>query len=157
MKKTILKTWLFTRPLQFALRMLIVIAIAWFPTLFPETVKKIPLHDTIIIVVWIIAMVGIFVWNIYKLIKTLQKQNIPQDNFITMINKYTKTILMTIILIILMSGFDKTISTHLQNPIFTILYKGIDFAIAMYLLGVAISEFYLRRKYNQKLKKKDTK
>ena len=158
MKKTTLKTWLFTRPFQFALRMLLVIVIAWFPTLFfPKTVKKIPLHDTIIIVVWILAMVGIFVWSIYKLIKTLQKQNIPQDNFITVLNKYTRVTLMTLIVVILISVFDKTISTHLQNPIFIILYKSIDFTAGMYLLGVVISEFCLKRKYNQKLKKKDTK
>ena len=151
-----MKTWLFTRPLQFALRMLILIIIAWLPMLFP-VIEKIPLPDIILIAIYVCAMIGVFVWGTYKLIKTLKKQNIPQDNFITIIKKYNLAILITIIILILTSGFDKTISSHFQNPIFTVLYKSIDFSIAMYLFGVIISEFYLRKTYKQKLKKKDTK
>ena len=156
MKKTTLKTWLFTRPFQFALRMLIVIIIAWLPMLFPA-IEKIPLPDIVLIAIYVCAMLGVFVWGTYKLIKTLKKQNIPQEHFITVIKKYNLVILTTIIILILTGGFDKTISSHFQNPIFTVLYKSIDFSIAMYLFGVIISEFYLRKKYKQKLKKKDTK
>ncbi len=156
MKKTTLKTWLFTRPFQFALRMLIVIIIAWLPRLFPA-IEKIPLPDIILIAIYVCAMLGVFVWGTYKLIKILKKQNIPQDNFITVIKKYNLVTFVAIIVLILTSIFEKTILSHFQNQIIIILYKTIGFSIATYLLGVGISEFYLRKKYNQKLKKKDTK
>lgn len=156
MKKATLKTWLFTRPLQFALRMLIVIAIAWLPRLFPA-IEKIPLPDIVLISIYICAMVGVFVWGTYKLIKTLKKQNVPQTDFITVIKKYNLVTFVAIIVLILTSIFEKTILSHFQNQIIIILYKTIGFSIATYLLGVGISEFYLRKKYNKKLKKKDIK
>ena len=156
MKKTTLKTWLFTRPLQFALRMLILIAIAWVPRLFPA-IEKIPLPDIVLISIYVCAMVGVFVWGTYKLIKTLKKQNVPQTDFITVIKKYNLVTFVAIIVLILTSIFEKTILSHFQNQIIIILYKTIGFSIATYLLGVGISEFYLRKKYNQKSKKKDAK
>lgn len=156
MKKTTLKTWLFTRPLQFALRMLVLLAIAWAPRLFPA-IEKIPLPDVVLISIYVCAMVGVFVCGTYKLITTLKKQNIPQNDFIVVIKKYNLVIFVAIIVLILTSGFEKNISSHFQNQIIIILYKTIGFSIATYLLGVGISEFYLRKKYNKKLKKKDAK
>ena len=153
--KTTLKTWLLIKPIQFVLRMLFLLLIAWLPLLIPATIRKIPLHDVVLIVGWIISMVCVFIWAIYKLIKSLQSLNIPKDNSKKEINKYSTIIFITFIIFTLSEIFIKSTSL-LTNPVFASIYRIVDFIIAMYLLGAVISELYLQYKH-KKMKRKGKK
>lgn len=146
MKKTTLKTWLFTRPLQFALRMLVLLAIAWVPRLFPTI--SIPLVNY-----GILAMaIGIFVWAAYKLAKSLPLKEIHQKDFVALTNGYRITGLATLFIFF---GYN-ALTSHLFSsfwfykmpPLITrILFASsgiLESFIIMFVLGAALSSLYVK-------------
>ena len=144
MKQTTLKTWLFTKPMMFTLRMLLLLIIIRLPVLLPMY-KKIPLPDVVMIAVWIAAMICVCIWAVYKLIKSLQTQKLPSDDFTYVRHKYTWTLVIFIVIVITLESFKPAI-----------IYRIICFPIFTYFFGVTISELLYIHKYKQK-KRKDIK
>lgn len=143
MKKTTLKTWLFTRPLQFALRMLVLLAIAWVPRLFPA-IEKIPLPDIVLISIYVCAMVGVVFWAIYKLIKSLPLKEMPQKDFVALTNGYRITIIVTFFILFGESTFAHRSLIATSSPLFIIIFEIIENFIAMFFLGTGLSSFCVK-------------
>lgn len=145
-KQTTLKTWLFTRPFQFALRMLILIIIAWLPRLFPAI--NISLFNYGMLAVTI----GIFVWAAYKLAKSLPLKEISQKDFVALTNGYRITVLATLFIFF---GYNALTSYLFSSfwffkmpPVMTrILFESlgaIQAFIPMFILGTVLSSIFVK-------------
>jgi hypothetical protein len=143
MKKTTLKTWLFTRPLQFALRMLVLLAIAWVPRLFPA-IEKIPLPDVVLISIYVCAMVGVVFWAVYKLIKSLPLKEMPQKDFVALTNGYRITMIITFFVLFGESTFAHRSLITLPTPLSVIIFEIIENFITMFFLGTGLSSLCVK-------------
>ena len=146
MKKTTLKTWLFTRPFQFALRMLILIVITWIPRLFPTVNLPLFNYSTLALAVCI------FAWAAYKLAKSLPLKEISQKDFVALVNGYRITILATLFIFFcynaltgyLFSSFWFFKMPPLATRILFEFFGIIQTFIPMFILGAALSGIYVK-------------
>lgn len=146
MKKTTLKTWLFTRPFQFALRMLVLIVITWVPRLFPTI--NMPLFNYITLAL----AVCIFAWAAYKLAKSLPLKEISQKDFVALVNGYRITILATLFIFFCYNALTGYLFSSLwffKMPQLAtrILFESfgmIQTFIMMFILGAALSGIYVK-------------
>ncbi len=145
-KQTTLQTWLFTKPLQFALRMLILIIIAWLPRLFPAI--NISLFNYGMLAVTI----GIFVWATYKLAKSLPLKDISQKDFVALTNGYRITALATLFIFFgynaLTNYFFSSFVFFKMPPVITqTLFASsgiIESVILMFFLGTVLSSIFVK-------------
>jgi len=146
MKQTTLKTWLFTKPLHFALRMLIVIIIAWLPRLFPAI--NISLFNYGMLAVTI----GIFVWATYKLAQSLPLKEISQKDFVALVNGYRITVLATLFIFFGYNALTGYLFSSFwffkMPPVMTrILFESlgvIQAFIPMFILGTVLSSIFVK-------------
>lgn len=146
MKKTTLKTWLFTRPFQFALRMLIVIIIAWLPRLFPTINISLFNYGTLALAVCI------FAWAAYKLAKSLPLKEISQKDFVALTNGYRITILATLFIFFGYNALTEYLFSSFwffkMPPVMTrILFESlgvIQAFIPMFILGTVLSSIFVK-------------
>ena len=145
-KQTTLKTWLFTRPLQFALRMLILIVITWIPRLFPTLNLPLFNYGTLALAVCI------FAWAAYKLAKSLPLKEISQKDFVALVHGYRITILGTLFIFFCYNALTDHLFSSLwffkmPQLITRILFESfglIQAFIPMFILGVALSGLYVK-------------
>ncbi len=145
-KRNTLKTWLFTKPFQFALRMLILIVITWIARLFPTI--NIPLFNYGTLAV----AIGIFAWATYKLIKSLPFKEVSQKDFVALTNGYRITILATLFVsfgynVLTEYSFSSlwfSTMSPLTSRILVAFFGIIQSFIPMFILGAALSSMYAK-------------
>lgn len=156
-----LRTWIFDKPVKFALWMLICVAIAWLPVIFPSMNKPFFMDTPMLLI-----MLAVFIFGAYRLIKTLPLYNINQKDFVAIINGFRITTVFTVLFLLISGIFmhflipsdviPANITPELMKQIssegiivsrfvfdcFTIL----RITISMYVLGLIISSICIKYK-----------
>ena len=140
-EKTTLKTWLFTRPIQFTLRMLIVFLLFWLPDIFP-VINKIPLSDVVLISLGL----GTTIWAIYKLVKSLPLSIMPRNDFVAITNGYRITLFIALaVWMVVGIAIEQLFRMRVPGArVLPMMYQLSFYLLSMYLLGVSLSGFCVK-------------
>lgn len=143
MKKTSLKTWLFTRPLQFAVRMMILVIFLSLPKFLPQ-INNLPINDVVCVIAYTVIGIGIFVWAAYKLIKSLPLKEISQKDFVALTNGYRIAIILTFFILFGESTFAHRLLIAPSTPLLIIIFVLIENFISMFFLGTGLSSLCVK-------------
>lgn len=155
--KTTLKTWLWNKPARFT-GWALIFGVLFFGASYIPNIEKIPAVDIAICIITIVA----FVFMVRDLIKNLPYKNINHSNFVAITNAYK------LLSVLVFSGWmgltflmnkckpsdihPYSVSTDINQAYFVIprtLFSIIEiiwFVVAAYLLGLWISNIYVKYK-----------
>ncbi len=156
-----LSTWLFFKPLKFALWMLLAVAIAWLPVVFPSLDEPFFMNNAMLF-----AMLAIFIFGVYRLIKSLPLYNISQKDFVAIVNGYRITAVLTVLFLLISGAFmnflvpsdvfvpniapellKKSLAGRLLVSRFVFdMLTILRITISMYVLGIIISNICVKYK-----------
>lgn len=151
-KTSRLKTWLFDKPVIFALltfliNCVIVIVYAMIANIFAITA------------VWplVLLLIASFCWTTYYLIKKLPHNNMYRDDFVAITNGCCLISVLIPAIVMLLFGNDiqlikyKFVIVYFWHPVLALLLIVFFALLYLYLLGVAISGFYAKYKRAREL------